>query len=60
MPPPSSQAVRNDSVSQYPTGHYGSLTVQQQDALDSFRSLLAKREYPDFEKSTPAQDVKLL
>ncbi|OAA59964.1 Cellular retinaldehyde-binding protein [Cordyceps fumosorosea ARSEF 2679] len=56
----SSQAVNADPASQYPAGHYGSLNTQQQEALESFKSLLTKRGYPGFESSAPLQDIKLL
>ncbi|KAJ6781272.1 hypothetical protein PWT90_05031 [Aphanocladium album] len=52
--------TNQDSVSQYPDGHYGALSAEQQEALDKFKSLVAERGYSDYEQATPAHEIKLL
>ncbi|KAJ3494361.1 hypothetical protein NLG97_g4134 [Lecanicillium saksenae] len=52
--------TNQDLMPQYPDGHFGSLSAEQQEALDKFKSLVVERGYSDYEQATPTHEIKLL
>lgn len=44
----------------YPEGHLGCLTAEQQKSMDDFRALVVKEGFKEYEEATPEQDMKLL
>lgn len=49
-----------DEVTKYPDGHYGSLSTEEQELLDKFRSHVTEKGYSGYETATPEVEIKLL